>query len=439
MFAEESLDSATTPESGEGDTPEETTGETAQQHDHGPTDRPSPDQPIKPKPQATARHYILLAIFMALWFLGLVTVLGAAGAYQGLQDRERLALAASADHKQKAKAYIQQGNSLLAIAELEEAHRGNPNDPEIAQLLAALTVKQAVEPTPTLGVVSQVDILGPTLAEGRRLYEAKDYEDAVTMLEGLHRIEPDYRRSEVEELLVNTYLGLARQYLAEERWEEAVQTFDKALSVQPNASVERERNLTSYYGSGLNAWGADWQRSVELFAAIVKIDPKYRDAIARLYEARVAYGDYLMERESPCEAQTQYAAALSMAPSAAVQSKKADASAACVAALAAAATAQAAKFTAQVSCCQPIGDDSASIRGHVRDAAKQPMAGVQLTIANSARTFEAFATSGADGGYAFDGLAPGAYTARITSDPASISAVVTVGKKQQAQIEFSAN
>ncbi len=295
-------------------------------------------QPLQPKPRDPFWAYASAIIFMAVWVFAMLLGFGAAGLYQGLQDRARIVLNSATEHKEKGKAYLQQGNRELAIAELEEARRLYPKDAEVAQLLASLQPKLELitepQPTPTLTPLSQTDILGSAMAEAREYYEGKDYDGAVSVLEGLHRVEPGYRRDEVEEMLFNSYVNLARQYLAEERWEEAVQRFDKALAVRNNDSLLLERYLASQYLRGLSAWGADWQRAVESFAAIVKINPKYLDSYARLYQARVAFGDYLFSRGSPCSAAGQYAAALELGANAQVQQKSNEASAACSASLA---------------------------------------------------------------------------------------------------------
>ncbi|TMC51557.1 MAG: hypothetical protein E6J26_09660, partial [Chloroflexi bacterium] len=172
----------------------------------------------------------------------------------------------------KALAYLQQGNLELAIVELTEARRLNPSDPEIAALIAQLqTPVPQTTPTPapsaTVNTVSQAEALATAFAEASKAYTAKDFETALSALENLRRNNPDYHRSEVEEMLYNAYVGLARQYLTDKRFEEAVQRFDKALAIRQSAPLLTERNLAANYFRGLSARGADWSRAIDAFAA----------------------------------------------------------------------------------------------------------------------------------------------------------------------------
>jgi len=264
--------------------------------------------------------YAGMIIFMALWLVAIVVGFGAAGVYHGLQDRTQADTVLAAEYKQKGKEYIVQGNTELAIASLTEARKRNPKDAEVAQLLASLESRVAIEPTPTAApppdVVKEAGNIpvepaqsAVSLVEARKLYQDKDYENAIPALETLRPLEPNNQK-EIEDMLFNAYVSVARAYLAEERWEEAIQKFDRALAVRKDDQLELERYLTALYLRGISAWGADWKRTSESFAEIVRINPEYRDAYNRLYQARVAYGDQLMDRSnSPCLAEVQYEAA----------------------------------------------------------------------------------------------------------------------------------
>src|SRR5204863_3364184 len=183
--------------------------------------------------------------------------------------------------------FIKEGNLELARVELIAARQLNPKDREITDLLASLQPtpppQVAVQstptpvPTPTLTKVSQEDVLGSLLAEAKAAYSVKNFEQALPLLENLRRVEPNYHRAEIEDMLYTAYLTLARQYLTEQRWEESVQRFDKALAVRKNDEVALERYLVATYQSGLSSWAADWKRAVSAFSEIVKINPSYLD------------------------------------------------------------------------------------------------------------------------------------------------------------------
>lgn len=416
-------------------------------------------RPLQPKQRDPFPTYAGMIIFMAIWLLAVLIGFGVAGLYQGLQDQQRIALATSAEHKDRAKAYIQEGNTELAIEELKYAYRFNPKDSEIVELLNSLQptpVPQAAPATPTAVAVSQSEILGAAFNEARTAYEQKDYENAASALEGLRRVEPGFRKQEVEEMLFNAYVSLARQYLDEERFEEAVQKFDKALGIRKDDNVGLERYLAANYFRGLSSWAADWKRAVESFAEVVKINPKYLDAFNRLYQARIEYGDYLMARGAPCIAAEQYAAAIIMGVNASLQSKQVSATAACGNAPAPNQTPVATgtrapgqtpappsnapvHYVPSTPAFQATNDSEASVRGQVVDKLGKPVGGLQIAIFNSARSYERVETTDPYGFFSFDGLQPGVYGVRIANDPSTASALISVGSKQRVIINYTAN
>jgi tetratricopeptide (TPR) repeat protein len=400
---------------------------------------------------------------------------GAAGIYQGLQDRTQNTLNSSLQHKEQGKAYIKEGNLELALEELNYARQLNPKDREIVDLLASLQPTPASRaaqagtvtgtatpiPTPTLTKVSQDEVLGVALAEARKAFDAKDYETALQTLEGLRRVEPGYRKAEVDDMLYTSYLSLARTYLTEERWEEAIQKFDRALSIRQNDDVALERYLAANYERGLSSWEADWKRAVESFAEVVRINPTYLDARARLYQARVSYGDYLMDQGGPCVAVDQYAEAIALGSTAQLESKHAQAVAACAVAgnnspsanvtpgatrapgqptPSPAPPAGGGKYTVQVAPdMQRTTDDTASIRGRASDKLNHPLFRLQLMVSSTTKNYQRVETTDEFGQYNFDGLDPDTYILRVSSDPASSSSAVTVGRKQRAIINLSVN
>jgi len=411
-------------------------------------------------------------IFMAIWLMAMLIGFGAAGVYQGMQDRTRNVLDSSLQHKEQGKTYIKEGNSELALEELKYARQLNPKDREIVDLLASLLPTPPARTagstpgtpppvaTPTLTKVSQDEVLGVALGNAHKAFDAKDYEAALLTLEGLRRVEPGYRKAEIDDMLYTSYLSLARTYLTEERWEEAIQKFDKALAIRRGDDVALERHLAANYERGLTSWRADWKRAVESFAEIVKINPSYLDARARLYEALVAYGDYLMDQGGPCPGADQYATAIAMGSTAQLEGKRAQAVSACASAnsnpsssnaipgatrVPGQPTATAApppgsgKYTVVSGDTQRTTDDTASIRGRAADKLNHPIARLELRVSSTTKKYERVETTDEYGQYSFDGLDPDTYILRVSSDPASTSAALTIGRKQRAVINLSAN
>jgi len=412
--------------------------------------------------------YAGVIIFMATWLVALLIGFGAAGVYQGLQDRTQHVLYSAQQHKEAGKAYIAEGNIELALVELRYARQLNPKDREISDLLASLQPTPAPRaagsvitgtatpiPTPTLTKVSQDEVLGVALANAKQAFDAKDYETALSTLEGLRRVEPGYRKAEIDDMLYTSYLSLARSYLTQQRWEEAIQKFDKALAIKPTDPVSQERNLAATYERGLTSWDADWKRAVDSFAEVVRLNPSYLDSRTRLYQALVAYGDYLMDQSTPCQAVDQYAAAIAMGSTADLEGKRTQAAAACATAgsttpsggtpVPGAPTATPApapgngKYAILVGDMVRTTDDTASIRGRVADKLNHAISRLEIKVSSTTKKYERVETTDDYGQYSFDGLDPDTYILKVSSDPASASGALTIGRKQRAVINLTLN
>ena len=413
--------------------------------------------------------YVGVIIFMATWLVALLIGFGAAGVYQGMQDRTQHVLDSAQQHKAAGKAYIAEGNIELALVELRYARQLNPKDRELSDLLASLQPTPAPRgaggvitgtatpiPTPTLTKVSQDEVLGVAFANAQQSFNAKDFETALTILEGLRRVEPGFRKAEVSDMLYTSYLNLARSYLTQLRWEEAIQKFDKALAIKPTSAVSLERNLAASYERGLTSWNADWKRAVDSFAEVVRINPSYLDSRTRLYQALVAYGDTLMDQSTPCQAVDQYAAAIAMGSTAELEAKRSQAVAACANAGSSTPSAGATpvpgaptatpapapgngKYTVVLGDMQRTTDDTASIRGRVADKLNHPISRLEIKVSSMTKKYERVETTDDYGQYSFDGLDPDTYILKVSSDPASASAALTIGRKQRAVINLALN
>jgi hypothetical protein len=88
---------------------------------------------------------------------------------------------------------------------------------------------------------------------------------------------------------------------------------------------------------------------------------------------------------------------------------------------------------------QRTTDDTASIRGRASDKLNRPLFRLQLMVSSTTKNYQRVETTDEFGQYNFDGLDPDTYILRVSSDPASSSSAVTVGRKQRAIINLSVN
>ena len=275
--------------------------------------------------------WLMLTGAFTLIFLLIILGLGALGAYHGLQDQNREKLQLAQTHYEKGLSYLAEGNYGLAIAEMEEAVRLNPEFEGARLKLGEAQALSAAQPTPTGSTYLQV--AEQIYREARTEYNQRNWDSSIAKLDELRALDATYQQQEVETLLFWAYYNSGLVLVNEGRMEEAVHRFDQALALQPkNPDVLGQRHLASLYVSGLGYWGADWGAAIEKFSAVYRIEANYRDVRQRLHDAHVSYGDVLVGKEDWCNAAKQYAAALEIITTDAVSQRRNNAASRCTAA-----------------------------------------------------------------------------------------------------------
>ena len=272
-----------------------------------------------------------LGTVMLLLFLAFISV-GGVGVYQGLQKRAALRREAAAEHYARGLAHMQADQYELAMAEFEMALQLDPSvEGARARLVEAQWRSQPI-PTPTSIPTPQLEepITDQLYEQALSCYEKGDWEGVLAALEELRSIEPEYEAEKVGALLYDVLYRRGQALAAEGRLEEALRSFDQALTWHPESEEALEqRERLSLYLAGLGFWGADWAQATEAFAQLYALDASYRDVAERLYQAHLAYGDYAAEEGDWCLAEAQYAKTLELRADPTVQERRVEASERC--------------------------------------------------------------------------------------------------------------
>jgi TolB protein len=173
---------------------------------------------------------------------------------------------------------------------------------------AAVTPAATLAPTPTSAslALDYWNAAQTSVSAGR-------WQEALVNLTSLQKVDPLYRSVEVANLLYQAYMSLASEQENLDNLEGALQYYEKALLLRPDAvEVQRERKLITSYLDVLTYSDADWPRAIELLETLYTEDPQYRDVEARLQDAHAAYGDQLATEQQWCLALDEYEAALSV-------------------------------------------------------------------------------------------------------------------------------
>ncbi len=135
---------------------------------------------------------------------------------------------------------------------------------------------------------------GSLFAEADLRVANEDWSGAIELLERLRAQEPEYRREEVEALLVTSLLHRAEELLGQasdpaEVHEEVMDLFDRAMEISPlDESVATERAMAEAYAQGSALYqNEDWEGSAGELRTVYEYKPGYaaRRAVELLYQA----------------------------------------------------------------------------------------------------------------------------------------------------------
>ena len=103
--------------------------------------------------------------------------------------------------------------------------------------------------------------------------------------------------------VIDVNVNLATEKDNQNKYQEALALFDKALALDPAATeIRAERNLIENYIDAITYAEADWERAIAALKTIYRIEPNYRDVKSRLQEALRAQGAVLADEEAWCDA-----------------------------------------------------------------------------------------------------------------------------------------
>jgi tetratricopeptide (TPR) repeat protein len=271
----------------------------------------------------------LAVIAIALAVIVAIAGLGALAVHYGLGDRARVEREAAGEHYEKGLAHMERGELELAMAEFELALQLNPNHAEAEGRLNE--VRQRLESRPTPTPMLQEETKAAHYEELRAAFQASDWERVFSTADRLLALDPAYERGQVDAILFEAFFRAGLQAVEGDRFDEAIQLFDRALAMQPdNAQVQHVKRLASLYTTAMRYWGSDWPQALEPLRMLYALEPGYRDVEQKLHSAYVGFGDELVAQQQWCAAADQYKLALEVNRSApAVLTKHQDAVARC--------------------------------------------------------------------------------------------------------------
>ena len=373
------------------------------------------------EPERSGCGRSLLVLLTTLLVIVAIAGIGAAAVYYGLRDRANVEHQAAGEHYSKGLAHLEQEQYELAIAEFELVLQLDPENEPALTKLAETKSHLREQSTPT--AVLQKETAAAYYERLQKAFDAKDWPNVLAEADRLLALDPDYRRGDVDQMLFAAFVATGQQLADQDRLEEAIRLFDRALQLQPdNAQVQHARNLATLYVDALGYWGADWEQTTAQFAKLYELAPEYKDVAQRLHDAHVAQADYMGKQGDWCAAAEEYAAALGIQAAPDIVTRRQDALAKCQQQPTATPEGGTPTPTQPSEPAVPTGtfvgrlvertgiaSSKMYVRGKVLDGAGKGIQDIQVKI--QAWDWSAIAVTDGNGQYAFDGLAnPVTYT-----------------------------
>ncbi len=197
------------------------------------------------------------------------------------------------------------------VLELDAQNQVARNGINAAQAAPEMPTPMATPSATATAAPNPIEIVW---ADALALYSAGRWQEAIDRMVQARATQSDFRTQELEEMLFTAYVGLGREKTTNaDSLEEAVQLFDKALELRPNAAqIWAVRDMTAQYIDVLTSWAADWPRVIALLEDLHQRDPGYRDVRPRLQTAYIEHGKSLARQEKWCMAADEYANAIAM-------------------------------------------------------------------------------------------------------------------------------
>lgn len=293
----------------------------------------------------SARWLALVAFLVILVLAGLLAA-GLAGFSRGLADRQA---ALQTEISQRLNAGIVQmeaGQAEQAIVEFQQVLRLDPENADAQSYLQVLAAVATAEPTSAVAPLLLVPPEGatplPTLApvelpteslfkEAQAALDSKDWPQAIALLDQLTALDAAFQPEQVRAMRFSAYAQQGQAFIGEERFEEALRSFDQALVIRPgDEEIGTTRELIALYVDALGRWRLDWPGVIRNLQAIEAREPGFLDVELRLRAAYEAWGDSLVRESQWCDAVERYDIALGLVASNEIEEKRDQAQANCV-------------------------------------------------------------------------------------------------------------
>lgn len=254
--------------------------------------------------------------------IALLVVLIAAVFGYGAGQSDRVALQAESEAQSIQEQFDRSvddflsGQYALAKQRLEYILTIDPDNPDAAELLGMVlaamnqptpTASPAVSPTPS--VTPNIGSLEDTFASAQIAYANGDWTGTINLLVLLRGRDPDYRRSEANQILASALRNRGMDKLFQGYLEQGIFDLNLAERFGPlDAQAASWRQSAAFYIFANSYIGLDWRLAAEYMGQMCAAN--IWGACAKFANAAREYANLLIEEENWCDGSLYYAQAL---------------------------------------------------------------------------------------------------------------------------------
>jgi tetratricopeptide (TPR) repeat protein len=283
----------------------------------------APLQP-EPEPDGSARGWVLWVVGIVLFAIIVLGVGGISGYASGLNERNSRSDSESSLIVQEqfdlGVLDLLEGRYELArqrFAYVIEIDPGNSAARELlGDALVALdqpTLAPTLTPSPTLNITPTPTLnlgsLDGLFAAAQTAHGSGDYDAAFEFLVTLIAEAPEFRRTEVDQLLFTVLRNRGLDKIWRGDQEQGIYDLTLAERISPlDSQASSWRNSAAFYLFANSYFGLDWALAAEYLSQICSA--AIWDGCWKYSQAAWQYGNKLVEADDPCGAVPQYDASL---------------------------------------------------------------------------------------------------------------------------------
>jgi hypothetical protein len=154
------------------------------------------------------------------------------------------------------------------------------------------------------------------LSEAQAEIADGNFTDAISTLDAIRAIDPNFRTQDVNDMLFNAlYTSAMNNFrLPDGSLAEGIVLANRAEEFGDIGELAFERDVAQLYLDAQSYLNVDYPQAIRILNSVYVLSSNYKDVQSLLFGQYVGYGDAFVAGMEPCQAVPQYDAALQLRP-----------------------------------------------------------------------------------------------------------------------------